>query len=99
MYRLSLVVENRGASLAVACGLFIAVASPAVGHGLESTSSAAVAHGPGALRRVGSSQARDRPVTPALAGGFLTTELPGKPHSRTFLNTENKGKESMAGYW
>lgn len=32
--RLSLVVENRGASLAVACGLFIAVVSPAVGHGL-----------------------------------------------------------------
>ena len=40
-----------------------------------------------ALRHVGSSQIRDlrgsgiEPVSPALAGGFLTPEPPGKPKS------------------
>ena len=34
-----------------------------------------------APRHVGSSRTRgDLPMSPALAGGFLTTEPPGKPH-------------------
>ena len=40
--------------------------------------------GPVALRHVGSSQTRLEPVSPALAGRFSTTALPGKPREAFF---------------
>ena len=47
--------------------------------GLQSTGSAVVAHGLAALRHMESSGIRDGAMSPALAGGFFTTEPPGKP--------------------
>ena len=38
-----------------------------------------------ALRHVGSSRTRDRTMSPALAGGFFSTEPPGKPKFDFFL--------------
>ena len=38
-----------------------------------------------ALRHVWSSQTRIEPMSPALAGRFLTPELPGKPQSLSFF--------------
>ena len=32
-----------------------------------------------------------KPASPALAGGFLTTELPGKPHGKLFSKNGDKG--------
>ena len=40
--------------------------------------------GSGALRHVESSQTRNRTVSAALAGGFLTTGLPGKSELEFF---------------
>ena len=48
---------------------------------LESTGSAVVTHGLGALRPVGSSQTRVEPTSPALGGGVLTMEPPGGPRA------------------
>ena len=55
------------------------VGSVVVAHGLQSTGSVVVAHGLSCLRHVGSFRTRARTVSPALAGGFLTTAPPGKP--------------------
>ena len=67
-HRLSLVAV----STVAARGLLIAVASLVVEHGLWSAGSVVVVHGH--LPRPGL-----EPVSPALAGGFLTTAPPGKP--------------------
>ena len=67
-------------------GLPIAVASVAAEHGLR-------AHGLGrrgrkglaALQHAGSSGTRIKPLSPALAGGFFTTEPPGTPQDQLFI--------------
>ena len=70
----SLVVVSGGHSLVVH-GLLIAVASLVVEHRLESCGTwAQLLHGLWNLPGSGI-----KPVAPALAGGFFTTELPGKP--------------------
>ena len=35
------------------------------------------------------------PVSPALAGGFLTTAPPGKPHTYSLLNTVEEEEEEQ----
>ena len=90
---------ERGLLFVAVRGLLIVVASLVVEHGLQarglsSCSSWALE------RRLSSCGARAQllrgmwdlpgpglePVSPALAGGFLTTVPPGKPHSDKFLN-------------
>ena len=76
--RLSLAAESGGYSLAAACGLRIAVASLVAEHRLWGaraqqlwcTGLVALQH----LLRSGI-----EPLSPALTGGFFTTEPPGKP--------------------
>ena len=81
MHRLSLVAESRGYS--VVFRLLTALASLVAEHrcrhkGFVSWGShVLVAHGPSCSRRVKSSPARG-PVSPALAGGFLSTVQPGQ---------------------
>ena len=92
----SLTVASGGYSLAVVHGLHIAVASPAVEPrfwGMRA--SVVVAHGldscgiPGLVApwHVGSSQTRDHTLSPALAGGFFTTQPPENPSSLTKHST------------
>ena len=45
-----------------------------------------------ALRHVGSSQTRDQTHAPVLAGGFLTTEPPGKPWAEFWMMRMGTGK-------
>ena len=66
-------LEGTWASAFAACDSVVAT------FGLQSTGSAVVAHGLVALRYMGSSGIRDGAMSPALAGGFFTTEPPGKP--------------------
>ena len=47
--------------------------------GLQSSGSVVVVHGFSCSACVGSSGTRKDPVSPALAGGFFTTEPPGQP--------------------
>ena len=69
-------------------GLPIAVASVAAEHGLRAHGLRA--HGLGrrgrkglaALQHAGSSGTRIKPLSPALAGGFFTTEPPGTPQDQ-----------------
>ena len=69
MHGVSLVAVSEGFFVVAVRGL-LAVASPIAAHG----ASAALHHG-------GSSQTRDGTCVPALAGGFLTSEPPGKSQS------------------
>ena len=39
------------------------------------------------------------PVSPALAGGFLTTTPPGKSYKALFLCTSNDGNKSKEQEW
>ena len=66
-------LQDTWASVFAACDSVVAT------FGLQSTGSAVVAHGLAALRHMGSSGIRDGAMSPALAGGFFTTEPPGKP--------------------
>ena len=83
MLGLSLVAASRGYSLIVMSGLLMAMDSPAAhrlsgmrasvvaAHGLSCSSACSIlVPGPGT-----------KPVSPALAGRFLTTGLPGKSHT------------------
>ena len=74
---LQLVAESRGYSLAVVCGLLIAAASlvwstDSRAHRLQQLWRTSLV----ALWHVGSSGTSDQPMSPALAGGFLTTGPP-----------------------
>ena len=89
----SLVVASGGYSLVVVCRLLTAAASLPVEHGLQvcglqqlwlpgSRAQAQYLWSMGlvAAQHVGSSWTKGiKPVSPALAGGFFTTEPPGKP--------------------
>ena len=80
----SLVAEHRlwgmQASVAAERGLS-SWGSQALRHRLSSRGSWSLA----APRHVGSSRTRDRTMSPALAGGFFSTEPPGKPKFDFFL--------------
>ena len=75
---LPVVAESGGCSPAAVCGLLTAVASLVLEQGLQGTqASVVVAHELSCkwdLPRPGI-----EPVSSALAGGFFTTEPPGKP--------------------
>ena len=89
MCRLSLVAARKGYSLVAEFRLPIAVASLVPGHGLQRTGSAVVAHGlscPSACE-IFTDQGLNLNVSPALAGGFLTTGLPGKSMGTLFSLT------------
>ena len=73
------VVESEGYSSFAVCGLLIAVASPAV-HRLNSCGAQSWSlRGMWDLFRSGI-----KPMSPALASGFLTSEPPGKPYKFCF---------------
>ena len=78
LHELSLVVASRGYSPVAVGGLLIVVASAVAVPGLSSTG-LRVMHGLLVLRHVGSSGSGIKPMSPALACGFFTTEPPGKP--------------------
>jgi len=62
-------------------GLLVAMAPLVSEHQLRSTGRIVVTHGPELLRsRWDPPRPGLEPVSPALAGWFLTTEPPGKPH-------------------
>ena len=65
MHRLSLIVMH---------GLLTAIASLVAERGLQSSGSVVVSHGLSSPRYVGSSGPGIKPVSPTLAGEFLTTE-------------------------
>ena len=79
MRALSLIVAHGGYTLATVCGSLTAMPSAVAVtdsrvHGLLLLGSMGLV----APWHVGSSWIRHRPVSPALAGGFFTTEPPGK---------------------
>ena len=76
--RLSLVVAHR---------LLTVVGSLVTEHGVWGAGASAVVRGFSCLQQMESSQTRDEPGSPALAGGFLTTGPPGKSWSRVFSAT------------
>ena len=101
-------MENGGAPLAAACGLFTVVASLVaerrfvliVEHGLSSTGSVVVAH------RLSCSKAcgifPDQGSNPCLLhwqADSIPLSHQGSPAAETILNNEKKEKESMAEYW
>ena len=72
--------SERGLLFIVACQLLIAVASLVSEHGLQSTGSVVVAHGLSCSAAFGIfPDLGIKPVSPALAGRFLTTGPPGNP--------------------
>ena len=83
----SLVAASGGYSLVAVCGFLIAVVSlaehgRALGHAGSSWSAWAqyLEHKDFVVpRQVGSCQTEIKPVSPAMAGRFFTTEPPGKP--------------------
>ena len=80
--RLSLVAASRGCSLVAVRALLIRVASLVVEHRPSSCGAwAQLPRGMWDLPRPGM-----QPVSPALAGGFLTTGTPGKSRSPCLLN-------------
>ena len=77
---LSLVAASRDYPPVPAQGLLTAVASLVSEHGLFTRGLRSCgARAFVALQHVQSSRSRDRTVSPALAGEFLTTESPGEP--------------------
>ena len=78
MHRLSLVVASKGYSVVAVHKLLIVLASLVVAHGLWCTSLAALHH-------MKSFRSGIKPVSSALAGGFLTTGPPGKSPSIPFF--------------
>ena len=76
--RLSLVATSSSYSLDAALVFLTAVASLVVEPGFYSTGSTVMTCGLRCSSHVGSSHTRDQPVSPALAGGFLTTGPPAK---------------------
>ena len=77
---LSPVAATMSCSLVVMCGLLTVVASPVAGDGFQGTGAQELWHtGLVSLRHEEYAQTRDGTcVSPALAGGFLTTGPPGK---------------------
>ena len=75
------VVASRDYSLAAVRGLLVAAASLIAEHGLWSTGSVAVVHRFSCSMACGifPDQGSNPSVSPALVGGFFTTEPPGKP--------------------
>ena len=96
----SLVAASRDYSVAVIHGLLIVVASLVGENGLQGVP-ASVAAAPGLLSTDSTAvghqlschlpRPRIEPVSPALAGGFPTTEPPGKPQ-RALLHKEGNPK-------
>ena len=80
----ALVVVGRGYSLAAVHRLLTVVASLVVEHGRQGLGSVAMAHGPSCHSMWNLTGPRMEPVSPALAGRFLTTGTPGKSYY-TFL--------------
>ena len=81
---LSLVVASMGYSPVVMRGLLTAVAFPIAEHGLPSCGAQALLlHGTWALPRSGI-ECSSNATSPAMAGGFLTTERPGKSLQGSF---------------
>ena len=87
-----LVAGSGGYSLVAACGLLITVISLVAEQGLQGVQAQQLwlpdsraqtqqlwCKGLAAPRHVGFSGSGIKPVSPALAGRFFTTELPGKP--------------------
>ena len=74
---------KQGPLFIVVCGLLLAVASLNVVHGLP------LSHGMQDLPRPGI-----EPVSPALAGGFLTTGPPGKPQVLGFILVPFRDEDS-----
>ena len=100
-----LVSVSRGSSLVVVLGLLIAVASPDAEHihllrtsvvaapGLSSCGAlASLLRGMRDLPRPGI-----QPMSPALAGGFFTTEPPGKPWKYIRFLNESKNEHCLFG--
>ena len=77
-HRLSLVAENGVHSVAEMCELLVAVASLVAKPGLYSAGSVVMMHGLScpAARGILVPQPGIEPMSPALAGGFLTTRPP-----------------------
>ena len=90
MCGLPLVVESGGCSQVVAYRLLIAVVSLVAEHGLLGKwASVVAAHGLCCCRAHGIFVPRPgiEPMSPALAGEFLTTGLPWKPMIHIFLKS------------
>ena len=95
---------GRGLRLAAVCGSLTAVPSLFAGRGLQAAGSVVAApglqgagavvvkHGLHAPRHVGLPGPGVEPVSPALAGGFLTTGPPGKPPGRRRLRLNLLGE-------
>ena len=73
------------------------VGSVAVAPRLQSSGSAAVVHGLSCPAHVGSSRPGITPVSPALAGGFFTTEPPRKPTSLKGSSGTQEDKKKKTG--
>ena len=80
----ALVAVSRGYSLVAVHRLLTVVASLVVEHGLQCLGSVAMVHGPSCHSMWNLAGPRMEPVSPALAGRFLTTGTPGKSYY-TFL--------------
>ena len=78
------VASSRGRSLVGEHRLLTVVASLVVEHGLQCLGSVAMVHGPSCHSMWNLAGPRMEPVSPALAGRFLTTGTPGKSYY-TFL--------------
>ena len=81
LHGLSLAAASRGSSLVVVKGLLLLWHMVSRGHRLQQLNCKGLA----ALWHVRSSQTSIKPIFPALAGRFFTTEPPGKPLDEVFL--------------
>ena len=82
-----------GVALAAGCGCLPVVAFLAAAPGLQAQAQSTQRSGAAAPRQVGTSRIGHRSPSPALAGGFSPTELPGKllpPVSSTALVLGNR---------
>ena len=81
-------LQRAGATLVVVCGLLIAVASLVAAQTRGWWASVVAVHGLGCSKARGSSWTPGpgiKPVSPMLAGGFLSTGLAGKSSSFSFI--------------
>ena len=85
-HRLSLVVASRGYSLVAVCGLLIAVTSLVAEQGLKNTSSAVMVLGLSCSEACGIFLSLWSDLSPALAGGFLTTGHQGSHEVVIYCN-------------
>ena len=92
-------MASRGYALVVVCGLFVTVAALTAQHRLQSTGSAAMAHGLQLLRgRWNLPRPGIEPVPPSLADGFLCTVPPGTS-TEGLLNCSHSHKEMKFHSW